>query len=115
MLERDYWPTEEWVNANASDHGIDESYLDTMMDYIEVEDINIHSVIVIKNGYIVFEEYPNEYYPVTRKHMLQSCTKSFTSTSMGLAIDKGYITNISLRVLDFFPDRNITNIDSVTS
>jgi len=111
-IERDYWPTDEWLNASPSDHGVDVTYLDAMMDIIEEEDHNMHSVIVIKNGYIVFEEYPREYYSATRKHMLQSCTKSFTSTLIGIAIHEGFIDNTSQRMVDLFSDWTIDNLDS---
>ncbi|MHA1480888.1 MAG: serine hydrolase domain-containing protein [Candidatus Thorarchaeota archaeon] len=112
FADRDYWPTEEWRNASPSDHGVDETYLDAMMTSIEEEDHNIHSVIVIKNGYIVWEEYPSEYYDMSRRHHIQSCTKSFTSTLIGIAIHEGFIDNTSQRMVDIFSDWTIDNLDS---
>jgi len=110
--ERDYWPTEEWQTADPLDHEIDTSYLNAMMDEIEEAPHNIHSVIIVKDGYIVWEEYPENTYNPTRQHMLQSCTKSFTSTLIGIALHEGFIDNVSQRMVDFFPERTITNMDS---
>lgn len=111
-LERDYWPTEEWQTADPLDYDIDTTYLEAMMDEIEDTPHNVHSVLIVKNGYIVWEEYPEAIYNPTRLHMLQSCTKSFTSTLIGIALHEGFIDNVSRRMVDFFPDRTIANRDS---
>jgi len=73
----------------------------------------IHSLIIVKNDSIVFEKYFNGYTRET-KHSLYSVTKSFTSAVIGICLDKGYINNIDMKVLDFFPEyRNkIANYDS---
>ncbi|MHA1907461.1 MAG: serine hydrolase domain-containing protein [Candidatus Thorarchaeota archaeon] len=110
--DRDYWPTEEWQTADPLDHGFDTSYLDAMMEDIDRTPHNIHSVLIIKDGYLVWEEYPENTYNPTRKHMLQSCTKSFTSTLIGIALHEGFIDNVSQRMIDFFPGRTIENLDS---
>ncbi len=111
-LERDYWPTEEWQTADPLDYDIDTTYLEAMMEEIDDAPHNIHSVVIVKNGYIVWEEYPRAIYNPTRLHMLQSCTKSFTSTLIGIALHEGFIDNVSQRMIDFFPDRTIDNMDS---
>jgi CubicO group peptidase (beta-lactamase class C family) len=82
-----------------------------MLHYIDEESIAIDSVIVIRHGYIVLEEYPTSTYDVNRSHLWYSVTKGFTSALVGIAIDNGYIDNVSQKVLSFFPDRNITNWD----
>ncbi len=111
-VERDYWPTNEWQSSDPSEHGVDTSYLDTMMTDIDESYHNIHSVVIVKDGYIVWEEYPRGLYNPTREHMIQSCTKSFTSTLIGIALHEGFIDNVSQRMVDFFPDRTIANLDS---
>jgi CubicO group peptidase (beta-lactamase class C family) len=110
-ITRDYWPTENWQNSTPEEQGMDSALLHEMIDYIDEESINIDSIIVIRNGYIVLEEYPNFLYNENRSHYWYSCTKSFTSSLIGIALDKGYIDNISQTVLSFFPERNITNWD----
>ena len=75
-----------------------------------VDDIGAKSVVVIRNGYMVMEAY---FYPFRRnaRHNIYSCTKSFTSALLGIAIAEGYVDELDHRVLDYFPDRTIENDD----
>jgi CubicO group peptidase (beta-lactamase class C family) len=68
-------------------------------------------VLVIRNGYLVFEQYRRNWKESSRHH-LQSVTKSFTSTLVGIAIEEGFIEDVDQGMMDFFPDRTIANLDS---
>jgi CubicO group peptidase (beta-lactamase class C family) len=109
--ERDYWPTDGWRNSTLEEQGMNHEYLDRMMEHIGDQDVKIHSIMIIKNGYSVYEEYLSFRYDEDTKHELHSATKSFTSALMGIAIDQGYIEGVSERILQFFPDYDITNVD----
>ena len=110
--ERDYWPTDGWLNSTPEEQGMDPSRLQGMIDYIEDNSLAIHSVVVIRNGYKVLEEYLGVVYDQDSTHLLYSVTKSFTSALVGIAIDQGYIDNVSVPMLSFFPDYEITNVDA---
>lgn len=69
---------------------------------------NIHSVLIIKDDKLIFEEYFYEYTQKTL-HQLRSATKSFISALTGIAIDKGLIKSVSDPVLPFFPEYQISN------
>jgi CubicO group peptidase (beta-lactamase class C family) len=86
--------------------------LQAMDDYLETQDLDLHSLLVIRNGYIVYEDYPNALYDVNRKHILHSVTKSFTSSLIGIAIEEGYIGSITDTVISYFPDRTIQNMNA---
>lgn len=113
----DYWPTAGWQNSTPEEQGMDSTILQSMMDHIIDEDLDVHSVIVIRNGYVVLEEYPNPYQGQSRTqsydgtHYLYSTTKSFTSCMIGIAIDKGFLDNTSQTVLSIFPDMIFANVD----
>jgi len=107
---RDYWPTDEWLNTTPEAQGLSLDQLDQINTSIVEDAINIHSVIVVKNGYIVYENYYG-HWSQYMAHTIQSCTKSFMSALIGIAIDKGYIDNVSQPVLDFFPGYTIDNWD----
>jgi CubicO group peptidase (beta-lactamase class C family) len=107
---RDYWPTDEWLNTTPEEQGLDSNTLNRIDEIIIENDIQLHSVIIIKNGYLVYEKYYN-YYSQYMLHTIQSCTKSFMSALIGIAIDMGYIKNVSQPVLDFFPNYTIDNWD----
>jgi CubicO group peptidase (beta-lactamase class C family) len=74
----------------------------------------VHSLIIAEDDSIIFEKYFNGY-TRDRKHALYSVTKSFTSALIGICLEKGYINNIDMKVLDFFPEykSSIANDDSL--
>ncbi len=64
---------------------------------------NLHSLLVVRNGYLVIEEYFGGH-DADDLHDLQSVTKSFTSAAVGIAVGGGKIKGVDARVLGFFPD-----------
>ncbi|MDP2897299.1 MAG: serine hydrolase [bacterium] len=105
-----YWPTEGWRTSTPEEQGMDSELLAKAVDFIRDQNLKVHSLLVIRNGYIVADVYS---YPFARgsKHDVASVTKSFTSTLIGIAIDKGYIKSVKQRVLEFFPERTVANVD----
>ncbi|TLM99908.1 serine hydrolase, partial [bacterium] len=69
------------------------------------------SVLIIRHGHLIYERYFNPNYGVNSIHILHSVSKSFTSAIIGVAIDKGLIS-LDDKVVSFFPDRAIENLDS---
>ncbi|MFX0063021.1 MAG: serine hydrolase domain-containing protein [Candidatus Hermodarchaeota archaeon] len=107
----DYWPTTDWLESSPQEQGMDPMKIIEMKNYIEEQAFDIDSIIVVRNGYIVLEEYFN-FYTQDTLHQLHSVTKSFTSALIGIAIDRGFIESVELKVLDFFPNRTFVNVDS---
>jgi CubicO group peptidase (beta-lactamase class C family) len=105
-----YWPTKGWHTCTPEEQHMDSQKLTRMLEAVKEKQVNLHSLLVIRNGYIVSETYFQSY-DETKKHELYSCTKSFISTLVGIAIDKGYIDKVDRPVLDFFPDRSFENRD----
>lgn len=114
---RDYWPTAGWMNSTPEEQGMSSTRLQQMIDHIADEDLDVHSVIVIRHGYVVLEEYPDPTQGVSRTqsfngtHFLYSATKSFSSALIGIGIDKGFIDNTSQTMLSFFPNHTIAHLD----
>ena len=86
----EYWPTDGWKVSTPEQQGMDSEKLVEMLNTIQEQEYDIHSVHVIRNGYVVADVY---FYPFgeDRRHVMHSCTKSVTSALVGIAIDKGYI------------------------
>jgi WD40 repeat protein len=105
---------DEWPTSSPEEQGINSTLLNTSLNWLEYYDL--HSLIVIRHGKLVYEQYYSDseslVYTRNSKHTHFSATKSFTSALIGIAIDKGFINSTEQSVLDFFPDKNITNIDS---
>ncbi len=110
-ISRDYWPTEGWRTSTLERQGMRTEPLEDMLSYISNQQHNFDSIVIIKNGYLVFEEYFNDEYSPETLHILYSVTKSITSALIGIAIDKGFIDNVSQRMVDFFPDETMQNLD----
>ncbi|MFW9832622.1 MAG: serine hydrolase domain-containing protein [Candidatus Thorarchaeota archaeon] len=85
--------------------------LDNMMDYIENQDYPIDSVLIVKDGYIVLEEYPREYYSNLTLHAQHSVGKSIASILLGVAFQQEMLDNVSQHVLDFFPEYDYLDFD----
>ena len=70
---------------------------------------NVHSVLIIKDGRLVFEQY---FYQYTKDSVqeLRSATKSIFSALTGIAIDKGFIKSKDETVLSFFPEYTLNNM-----
>ncbi len=105
-----YWPTEGWRTSSPEAQGIDSQKLSEMLAAIKQQQLNLHSLLIIRNGYLVSENYFGSYQQDTR-HELYSCTKSFIATLIGIALDKAYIDNTAHRIMDFFPERTFANLD----
>jgi len=101
-----------WQQGDPDRHGIDTAPLEQMRQIIDGLDLPIDSVVVVRHGKIVFEHFPD---PSTgganRMHNLYSVTKSVTSILIGIAIEKGFIEGVDQRVVGFFPNRTIANLD----
>lgn len=108
-----YYPTDGWRSSTPEQQGMDSATLADAMDFLHKreEDYKIHSLLVIRHGYIVLDAY---FCPFARgtKHDVASVTKSFMSTLIGIAVDKGYIASVQQPVFDFFPDQTVVNVDA---
>ncbi|MCB9153834.1 MAG: serine hydrolase [Caldilineae bacterium] len=106
-----FWPTEGWQVSTPEAQGMDGALLDQMMKFVDENQIAVDSVLVVRNGTLVFETYRNGYGADSRHH-LQSATKSVTSALVGIALREGLIASVDQTMVDFFHDRNIENLDS---
>lgn len=90
-----------WPSSTPEKQGMDSAALVRLLDHVENQP-GVDGLLVIRNGAIVLEAY---YAPYTgnQKHILNSCTKSFVSALVGIAIDRGYLSGVSSKALDYFP------------
>lgn len=104
----EYWPTHGWRSTTPEQQGLDSNKLADVLDYIRAAKINIHSLLIVRNGHVVLDAY---FYPYneTNVHDVASVTKSVTSMLIGVAIQQGKIKNVQQPVLALFPDRTVSN------
>ncbi len=97
-----------WETSTLRDEGVEPADLNEMMlEILAGNSKYVHSILLIKNGKLIFEEYFFGYSRDT-KHFLASVSKSVTSLTMGLAIDKGYVRNVNTLAYEFFPNYKTT-------
>ncbi|BAV07015.1 CubicO group peptidase, beta-lactamase class C family [Filimonas lacunae] len=93
--------------------GLDTSNIHLLMNRIVNNTYpDIHSVLLVKDGKLILEEYFYEYDESTL-HQLRSATKSFASAIIGLAIDKKLIADVHQKVLPYFPEYQLQHVDNV--
>jgi len=84
--------------------GVNPSPIIDLVNKVLIGNYNrVHSILISKNDKLVLEEY-FENFERNTLHMLASCTKSFTSALIGIALDNGYIKSVEPRLFDFFPE-----------
>ncbi len=103
-------PDGYWVSISPELVGMDSYILDNMIYDVENNSYGVYSILVIRNGYIVKEWYAR-FFHKDYLFRLFSVSKSITSALIGIAFDKGYINSLNQTVLDFFPDKDIANLD----
>ncbi len=95
--------------GNLDNTGLNKSLLNEMMQKtVDGKHPNVHSILIVKDGKLVFEEYFYEHHK-NKLHELRSATKSFISALTGIAIDKGFIKSKNETALSFFPEYSFAN------
>ncbi len=82
--------------------GIDSSVIEKMAEEMALSGIDVHSLMVIRNGEIACEGYSAPFTKDT-PHMMYSVSKSFLATAYGFALFEGKVQR-NTKVLDVFPE-----------
>lgn len=115
-----------WQTASLAEKGMDTDPFVRLMNRLHATDGHfIHSILVVKDGALVFEEYfdgadlnlfdenmmvsctlcmEEKHFTRDELHYTASVTKSVTSQVFGIAVDRGYISSTDTTMFSFFPD-----------
>ncbi len=98
-----------WKTSTPEEQGLDITFLDSADKRIQDNYPNIYSLLVVKNGFLVYEKYyqgmnENDANPV------YSVTKSVMSALTGIAINDGLVKGVEQKVSDIVPNC-FTNVD----
>jgi len=113
-----FWPSNssEWAEVAPETQGLNSGKISEILEFIENNSTNIQSIIIVRNGYLLFEEYLWNYqiyrnlagekeYPGGRKIVPQySGTKSVISLLIGIALQKGFLDNVNQTLYEFYSD-----------
>lgn len=83
------FPEEEWLTCQPEKQNVDSEKMQRALEYLESKSRHNGNkeVVIIRNGYMI---YGGE--QIDSIHNIWSCSKTFTSTVLGLLIDDGLLT-----------------------
>lgn len=95
--DSNHYPTSETISTletiEAEKVGMDQSKIDLAYSKaLEIE--NLYSLLIVKNGFLVAEDYFDKYTKDSIMH-IRSVTKSVVSALIGKAIEEGFIESIN--------------------
>jgi CubicO group peptidase (beta-lactamase class C family) len=104
-----YYPGEQWRTATPESQGLDSRGLAGAISQIREKQWGIHSLLVIRHGFVVAD---TDFYPYNSDtpHDLASVTKTITSVLTGVAVKNG-VLKLDQPVLQFFPKEAPENAD----
>jgi len=82
------WPTTAWPVSSPETQGMSSEDLADALEFAKANDVNVHSITVVRNGFVVLDAYFYPFVPNTR-HDIASATKSVVSILVGLATAQG--------------------------
>ena len=102
-----YWPAQAWHTSTPEEQGFDSARLAEGLKAMRDKNINIHSLMSIRNDDVILDAY---FYPYGGEtvHELASVTKSVLTTLIGIAADQGKLS-LDNKMVSFFPERAIAN------
>lgn len=107
----DYAPLagEDWTASTPEEHGLDPKLVAEMY-YNAAQLETLFGLLVVKDGELIGEDYFNDG-SVDQLSARQSITKSYTSALAGIAFDKGHLTDLDQKMVDFFPELESQIVD----
>ena len=93
----------EIINADFPEQiGISSNEIKALLDDFKRNNIELHSVKILRHGKCAFEGYAHPYNAST-PHTMYSVSKSFTAVAIGFMFSEGRLTP-DTKVIDLFPD-----------
>lgn len=97
------WPTHVWPVAAPETQGLDPARLDEASQFVAANYPTRYSLLIVRNGYLVFEKYYNGSYALQANN-IKSMSKSVLSVLTGIAIQEGRIRSIEQKLPEYFPE-----------
>lgn len=105
-----------WSIDTPEKVGVDGVRLCGIAARLRMTDANVHAVVIVRRGKLIFEQYFSGYdepwsaqrgqydFDATTKHDMRSVSKSVVSLLIGIAIDRKLIAGVDEPVVKFFPE-----------
>jgi CubicO group peptidase (beta-lactamase class C family)/predicted glycoside hydrolase/deacetylase ChbG (UPF0249 family) len=96
------------LRSTPEAEGVSSEGISDFIDAVSKSKHELHSFMIVRHGKVVSEAWWNPYRN-DLKHTMYSCSKSFTATAIGFAVNEGRLT-VNDKVISFFPDDLPTTI-----
>jgi CubicO group peptidase (beta-lactamase class C family) len=106
-----------WTVAAPANEGLDPALICGIGPRLEaLKEANAHGVVIIRHGRLIYERYfagrdwrfttplGDVSFDAGTKHDIRSISKSVTSLLVGIALDRGLLTDLDTPVFSFFPE-----------
>lgn len=107
------WPVKAWRRSAPEAQGVDSAVLGDMLKSVKQGGYDIHSVMLIRNGYLVADAFDAPGGKNARQEVY-SCTKSVTSALLGIAMEERSIKGLDATLGEILgaqiPDANRAGI-----
>lgn len=100
----DYTPSTDhgWQISTPEEQGLDPKLVEQL--YAKSAQLKTtYGLLVIKNGFLIAEDYFHIGH-ANKQVNIHSVTKSINSALVGIALEKGCITSLDQKMMDFFPE-----------
>jgi len=102
------WPTKGWQTSTPEEQGMDSVELAKFIDFGGYQGID--NILIARHGKIVADAYFAPF-RAGATHVMYSATKSVTGSLIAIALQEGKLDDLNHKVMDFFSDRKIENLD----
>ena len=103
-------PTSGWTMSTPEAEGMDSARLEEAARFIDQNSPYRYSLLVVRNGRLVFERYFHGSGPGAANN-IASMTKSITSVLVGVALDEGLLKGTDQKLHEFYPEYFIAGDD----
>ncbi|MEJ6000301.1 serine hydrolase domain-containing protein [Paucibacter soli] len=109
--QQEKWPTQGWPRSSPEAQGMDSEVLAEAFDEIRRRQIAIHSLTIVRDGYLVLDAY---FWPFQDNlmHDMASVTKGVTSTLVGVAIGQHKVSSVAQAMMEILGARATAKLDS---
>ena len=95
-------PGDNWDVSTPQEQGLDPLLVAELYNNaVELE--TLYSLLVVKNGHLIAEDYFNGG-SAGQKTLVQSASKSYISALVGIALEEGCLSSVDQKMIDFFPE-----------
>ncbi len=95
---------DNWKISTPEKQGVDSRKLLEMFQDIKAKGgSNLHSILIVINGYLITESYIAPYHKEIL-HNVKSATKSILSALVGIALREKYVRSLDQKISEFYPE-----------